>query len=325
MRVVVTGGSGFIGTNLVEHLRSSGDDVLNLDIAAPRNASHRYLWRKVDLLDCDGVASAIRGFQPNVLFHLGARTDLLGHSVSDYAVNTVGTENVIRAISGLVGLHRAIFASSRLVCRIGYQPKNEEDYCATTPYGKSKIEGELIVRRLSSLIPCSWYIVRPTSIWGPWFGTPYRNFFLAIKHNRYFHPKGQSIQKSFGFVGNTVYQLTQLIKSQALAGRTLYLADWPPLEVGEFATQIQRELASKPIREIPLAALRVLAILGDIAMSLGYSNPPLTSFRLDNLITPMVHDLSPLQSFLERLPYSQEEGVRITCAWLQEGDVADGL
>lgn len=317
MRVVVTGGSGFIGTNLVEHLQSGGEDVLNLDIAAPRNHVHQNLWRKVDLLDGAAVESAVRDFQPEMLFHLGARTDLRGQSVSDYAVNTVGTENVIRAISGLNGLRRAVFASSRLVCRIGYQPKNENDYCATTAYGQSKIEGELIVRRLSDLIPSSWYIVRPTSIWGPWFGAPYRDFFLAIQRNRYFHPKGQRIQKSFGFVGNTVYQLVQLTKSEALAGRTFYVADWPPIEVGEFATQIQQELGSRPIREIPLSALRLMAIAGDIAMSVGYDGPPLNSFRLDNLVTPMVHDLSPLQSLLERLPYSQEEGVRITCAWLQ--------
>lgn len=34
--------------------------------------------------------------------------------------------------------------------------------------------------------PCDWCIIRPTSIWGPWFGVPYRNFFDMVMHRMYF-------------------------------------------------------------------------------------------------------------------------------------------
>ncbi len=43
-------------------------------------------------------------------------------------------------------VERAVIASSRLVCRIGYQPGFDEDYCPTTAYGASKVETECLVR-----------------------------------------------------------------------------------------------------------------------------------------------------------------------------------
>jgi hypothetical protein len=54
-------------------------------------------------------------------------------------------------------------------------------------------------------------MVRPTSIWGPWFEIPYRTFFDATARGRYLHPRGRKVRKSFGYVGNTVYQLDRLM------------------------------------------------------------------------------------------------------------------
>ena len=68
--------------------------------------------------------------------------------------------------------------------RIGYQPDSDTDYCPTTAYGASKALGEEAVRAAQLDVP--WVIVRPTSIWGPWFDIPYRTFFDSIQHGRFF-------------------------------------------------------------------------------------------------------------------------------------------
>ncbi|MEO7557027.1 MAG: NAD(P)-dependent oxidoreductase, partial [Acidimicrobiales bacterium] len=88
-RILVTGGSGFIGTNLVQHLvdRDVGA-VRNLDRAPPRNAEHRKWWKAADLRDGTAVLDAVREFAPTQIVHLGARTDLGGTTAADYAVNT---------------------------------------------------------------------------------------------------------------------------------------------------------------------------------------------------------------------------------------------
>jgi nucleoside-diphosphate-sugar epimerase len=84
MRVLVTGGSGFIGTNLVEHFASRGYEVCNFDIASPRNPVHLPYWVKGNLLEAKGLRALVRDFDPEVIFHMAARTDLGGRSIRDY-------------------------------------------------------------------------------------------------------------------------------------------------------------------------------------------------------------------------------------------------
>lgn len=319
MRVLITGGSGFIGTNLVEHFLRRGDDVLNLDQIEPRNAAHSQMWRKVDLLDVAGLRAAVEAFSPEIVLHFGARTDLEGETLDDYAANVRGVENVIAALEGIRSLRRVIFASSRLVCRIGYQPRDEFDYCPSTPYGKSKAIGEQLVRSKASHLHVPWVIVRPTSIWGPWFEIPYKAFFMSVAKGRYFHPRGRTILKSFGFVGNTVFQLQRLVDlpAETINGRTFYLADYPSIDVAKMADTIQRATNARQIMSINVGILRCAALAGDLLKLLGWRNPPLTSFRLVNLLTPMTYDLEPLRALVGDLPYTMEEGVRITAEWLR--------
>jgi GlcNAc-P-P-Und epimerase len=319
MRVLVTGGSGFIGTNVCEHLLAAGIPCASLDIVAPRNPAHAAIWQRVDLCDAAGLADAVRRFAPDALLHLGARTDLDGATVADYAANTRGVENLIDAASAVPGLRRVVFASSRLVCRIGYTPTSDTDWCPSTAYGQSKVEGEQIVRSRAAQAPWSWIQVRPTSIWGPWFGVPYRLFFDAVARGRYIHPKGVDVVKSFGFVGNTVEQLMAIVAAPAaqIDRRTLYLADYPPIHVQRMAQTIREQLGLGPGREVPLPVLKALAGLGDAAKALGWREPPLTRFRLANLVTPMVYDLEPLAAIAGPCRHDMAEGVRRTLAWMR--------
>jgi nucleoside-diphosphate-sugar epimerase len=324
-RVLVTGGSGFIGTNLIAHFVGIGVHVINFDVAPPRNPEHFPYWREIDLLDKEKLYEAVHDFNPSMIYHMAARTDLNGRSIHDYSANTVGVENIISAIEGLTTLYRIIFASSRLVCRIGYQPQGDQDYCPTTPYGESKVLGEKIVRNSVACMPCSWVIVRPTSIWGPWFDVPYKTFFLTIARGRYLHPGSTNILKSFGFVGNTIHELVRLMLAPVsdVAGKTLYLADYPPIDVAVMANSIQCALDLKPIKTVPVGVLRLVAWAGDFFKVLGWQSPPLTSFRFENLLTSMVHDLEPLRGVVGELPHSMDEGVRITVDWLRaQGEVS---
>lgn len=318
MRVAITGGSGFIGTNLVEHYVTSDVPVVNLDPAQPRNELHMAQWRKVDPLEASDVRGALDEFAPTHVFHLGARTDLHGTTLDDYAYNTRGVEVVLDACNALAGLKRVVFASSRLVCRIGYQPASDTDYCAPNAYGESKVRGEQLVRGAKTAFP--WVILRPTSIWGPWFDVPYRTFFLTIAANRYVHVGRRPVRKSFGYVGNTVHQLAAVAETSSgeIDGMTVYLADSPPIDVIDMANRIQRELSSRPIRTLPRSVVKPVALVGDLLQRLGWSEPPLTSFRLDNLLTEMLYDTAPLDRLFPRLPYSLDEGIRHTVDWMRE-------
>lgn len=301
----------------MQHWIDAGAEVLNLDNRTPQNPAHLPFWTPVDIRRKEAYAEAVAKFQPECIIHLAARADLSGRAVADYDANTIGVENTVLAAKA-AGVPRVLFASSQLVCTPGYQPKTDEDYCPPNPYGESKVIGEQIVRTMAG-DAFTWALLRPTSIWGPWFNEPYRDFFLRVRRGRYVQAKGVRVAKSFGYVGNAVFQLAALTACPAerLHGRVLYLADYAPVLVSEWANMIQQEWGVAPIREVPLALLQVAAKAGDGLKELGWKNPPLTSYRLSNLLTNSPQDMEPLREICGPVPYTQLEGTRLTIEWLR--------
>ena len=313
-RILVTGGSGFIGTNIIEFYKNDYE-VLNIDIVAPRNINQISYWKEIDILDKSSLKKIFISFKPDFVIHMAARTDLEGRNLKDYNANIKGVENIICATNNTSSIKKIIFASSRLVCEIGYEPKDEFDYKPSTIYGESKIIGEKIVRA-SKIENATWIIVRPTSLWGPWFGAPYKNFFDIIQRKLYFHPKGDKIHKKFGFVLNCVYILNALLKDDTLNKKTVYLSDFKELEVKIWADMISNCFHNTKVKQIPYFVLKTFSVLGDMSKYLGVKNPPLTTFRLNNLITQMSYNTLDVQNIVKELPFTLEQGTNITYEWL---------
>jgi nucleoside-diphosphate-sugar epimerase len=318
MRLLVTGGSGFIGTNVVEAFMQRGDTVLSIDITAPRNDAHSDVYRNVDIMDRPLLDKVFGEFRPEVVLHFAARADLeqrkgLGH----FDANIAGVRNIIDAVRVTGGVQRTIFASTRLVFDLGYQPRHETDYRPSTLYGVSKAKGEDIVRAASDDLDV-WTIVRPTGIWGPWFGEPYRSFFEMIARGLYVHPSNRPVYKGYGYVENVVHQLQRLLAApeDLVNGKTFWLADYQPVVVAEWASQIAEACGSRPIRRVPFPLLRIAAAVGDALGKFGYSFP-MTSFRLNNLTTDMTFDTSATEAVVGPLPFSLEEGTIRTIEWLR--------
>lgn len=317
MKILITGGSGFIGTNCVEYFANKNFEVLNIDIKPPQNSKHKNLWYKCDILDFDRFRNKVIEFNPNYFLHLAARTDLKENTnIEGYAANIEGVTNTIEILRLCKSIQKVIFASSRMVCKIGYIPINENDYCPPNLYGESKIFGEQLVKK--SDLRCDWIIVRPTSIWGPWFDIPYKIFFTTISDRLYFHPGKFNPSKSFGYVNNTVYQLDKLFQTNVnLKSKIIYLCDYPPLKLKTWAELIKKEMNIKSIPTIPYQLLKIFAYLGDVLNYFGWYRVPLTSFRLNNLITNMTYDTKILQDICGKLPYSLEDGVKKTVEWIR--------
>ena len=305
-----------MGTNLVGHFAHAGAEVVNFDIVPPRNDAHMGYWRCVDILNLSRLRTHIAKFQPEIVLHMAARTDLYGERAEDYAANTAGVSNLIECLRHSAPPRLVIFASSMLVCSLGYLPNHELDFCPSTAYGMSKCQGEKLVRKEADF---PWIILRPTSLWGPWFSTPYRDFFSAIDRGIYFHPRGKTIRRSYGFVLNSVRQIERLIDLDGsdLTGRAVYLADYQPIELRSWAREIQKCLGAPPVREVPHKLLWLGALLGDFFESVGWRHAPLTSFRLRNLLTEAVYDTSELENACGPTPYTMKEGVTITCDWMR--------
>jgi nucleoside-diphosphate-sugar epimerase len=133
MRVAVTGGSGKLGRHVVERLRSSGHDVVNLDSHGERWTG----WMEVDLGDYGQVADALGGAQGELppvdaVVHLAAvPAPGLRPDSATFANNMVATFNVLHAAIRL-GITRIVLASSETVLGLPfdtpppYVPVDEE-------------------------------------------------------------------------------------------------------------------------------------------------------------------------------------------------------
>jgi nucleoside-diphosphate-sugar epimerase len=134
----------------------------------------------------------------------------------------------------------------------------------------------------------------------------------------YVNPSGGPVYKSYGYVENLVHQLQRLTEAQEdlVNGKTFWLADYRPVVVLEWASQIAKAFGSRPIRTMPVSLLRVAAAAGDVVGRFGYGFP-MTSFRLNNLTHDMVYDTSATEAVVGSLPFSLEEGTARTIEWLR--------
>ncbi len=319
MKVLVTGGSGFIGTNYIDLLlKKNQAEFVNLDNRPPRNVAHTEFWRECDILDTPRMERIVRDFAPTHVVHLAAKTGLDEKKLSDFAANMEGVENLLRAIAQ-VPVERAVFTSSLLVCRMGYVPKDDTDYQPTTLYGRSKVEGEKIIRGHHDL-PYAWTIIRPISVWGPWGEEPYINFFKAIARGWYVHIGSGHYRRSLGYVGNIAHEINQLLVAprEKIDRKTFYLADDRPADLYDMANMIRQAVGSRTIRHVPLWAAKTVARCGDLLKTAGWRAVPLTSFRLNNILTEYVFDMRPIMEISGPLPYDLQTGVEQTVEWLRK-------
>lgn len=316
MRILLTGASGFIGTNLLEDLASKGYEVCNVDCATPKIKGRNSVWKNVDITDFESFEKAVLDFQPDYLIHLAARTDLDGKSLEDYAANVVGVENLMKIIHKLPYLKKVIITSSKFVTRNGYAIKDQFDYCPHTKYGESKVETEKKV--WSNKPQCDWCIIRPTSIWGPWFGVPYRNFFDMVMRRMYFHIGHIKCHKTYGYIGNAVYQIEQLLFNETPDenNKVFYIGDEPAYEINEWADEIAKELGFK-VPTMPVWFVKCLAKFGDFVGLFGI-HFPMQSFRFGNMTNDGTNDMRNTYKIAPDMPFTRLEGTKATIAWIKE-------
>jgi nucleoside-diphosphate-sugar epimerase len=318
-RVLVTGGSGFIGTHLVERLRRSRSvKLINLDVAQPKMQEHFEFWRECDIL-CAGCLNRIFSeFRPDQVVHLAARADLDGKKIEDYLANSQGTENIARAITATSSVSRAIFVSTQLVVAPGAPPAHDQDFRPYSIYGESKVLSEKAVREAG--LDCTWTIVRPTNVWGGWSPPYNRKFWLTLKRGLYIHPGSRPVRRSFGYVGNVVSQFERILDSpRELVHEKVFYVGGDVIDQLDWINAMAVELTGEQVRVAPLFLLRFLAAIGDAVIAFG-GTFPLFSARLqrmrENYITPMAATFAALG----RPEISLREGAKETASWLETLD-----
>lgn len=316
MKLLVTGASGFIGTNLLDRLLVEGIHPLNVDIAQPRKPVHWACWRSTDILDADALVAQFRSFQPDAVLHLAARPDIDGAALDDYRVNTDGTANVLAAIKDTPSVDRVIVTSSQYVNQYNSRPASDEDYAPHTVYGESKIITEQLTRGAG--LRCTWTIIRPTNVWGPWHTRYPFEFWRTLANGWYLHPGRHVVIRSYGYVANVVDQIFRLLHADRarVHGRVFYVGD-PPLDLYEWVNGFSLSLTGADVRVVPRQVVRMLAILGHGLNMCGVKFP-ITLRRFRSMTTSNDAPMEPTYELLGPPPYSLADGIAATTTWLRQ-------
>lgn len=245
MKIVVIGGAGFIGTELVGQLLSRGHHVSIVDKAP--SARYPDLTTLGDVRDVDSLTDRISGCDVVVNLAAEHRDDVRPRSLYD-EVNVDGARSLCAAMER-VGVTRLVFTSS--VAVYGFAPPGTDEEGALEPfndYGRTKLEAERVYE--------AWYadhdqatlaIVRPTVVFGPGNRGNVYNLLRQIASGRFVMVGNGENTKSMAYVENVAGFLAFCCELEP--GR--YLANYvdkPDYSMNRLVAEVRSQMGLRPSR-----------------------------------------------------------------------------
>jgi UDP-glucose 4-epimerase len=294
MRVAITGGSGFIGSHVVDALLGAGHRVRVLDNRPPIQTEAE--WYPVDVMDRPALVEAVRG--SGAVFHLAAMADvndIFASPVESVALNTVGTANVLEA-ARVADAGRVILASTVWVYAATTKQIVDED----TPfepatnrhiYVSTKIAAELLCRDYATLYGRPFTVLRYGIPYGPRMrdSVVAAAFFKRAFRGEPLRIDGDGLQERF-FVYVEDLAKAHVLALEPIAENKTYNLD-----------------GDEPV-SIRAIAERVRELVGDVTVEFGPSRPGDLKAR--------VVSTDRAREELGWIPrVSFQEGMRRTLAW----------
>lgn len=242
--VAITGGSGFIGSHVVDALLGAGHKVRVLDGVAPHRADAE--WVPVDILDTEALTETVRGM--DAVFHLAAMADVnhvFERPVESVTLNVAGTASVLEA-ARLAEAGRVILASTVWVYAAtrGYLVDESTPFDPETDrhlYVSTKVASEMMCRDYKTLYGRPFTVLR--------YGVPYGprmrdNCVAAAFFKRAFRGEplridGDGTQERFLVYVEDLARAHVLALSSAAENRTYNLDGDQPVSIREIAEAVK--------------------------------------------------------------------------------------
>src|SRR3954469_20269057 len=257
MRYLITGGSGYIGSRLVDHLsrRQDVDRIVICDLQPPRRYKPKTEFQRLDVRDRSAVRTVVEQANADALVHLAFILNPVHDEQFMYDVDVNGTRNVLEAAS-LAGTQQVLVATSSTA--YGAFPDNPEPITEEHPvrgiagfsYARDKTESDRLCQLWALEHPeRTMTIVRPCIVFGP----NVDNYLVRLWTNAPFQPDAGQLENRIQFVheDDVVEAMIHLLNGEH-AGAYNVAGD------GLMTLRECAELIETPIRRMPLAAYRLL-------------------------------------------------------------------
>ena len=308
MNILVTGGSGFIGTRLIDELLKNSHDVKIYD----KVISKKYpkLTIQGDVRDVSELKKACKDI--DIVYNLAAEhaDDVSPKSLySD--VNIGGAKNLVEAVKEN-GIKNMVFTSSVAIYGLNRgTPDETMDAQPFNEYGRTKYEAEKVfLKWANESKENSLTILRPSVIFGEGNRGNVYNLIKQIESGKFMMVGDGQNKKSMAYVGNIAYFLSTLATAQK--GIEIYnFTDKPDLTSKEIVSIIKDELGqAKNTPSIPY----IVGLMGGYAFDtlslITGKKFPISSIRIKKFCAETTINTDKLQKTGFKSPYTIEEGLR---------------
>ena len=296
--VLVTGGSGFVGTNLVAELLDRGHRVRSFDRAPSSLSEHPRLQTVVgDITNRDDVTAAVAGI--HTVFHTAAIIDLMAGGSAQarersFAVNVGGTENLVRA-ARTAGVKRFVYTASNSVVMGGQRIVDGDETLPYTQrfndlYTETKVAAEKFVlaqNGVDGLLTCS---IRPSGIWGRGDQTMFRRVFESVLAG---HVKvlvgSKHVRLDNSYVHNLIHGFIlaaeHLVPGGTAPGQAYFINDSEPINMFEFSRPVV-EACGQRYPKIRVSGRLVHAVVSAwqwLHFRFGLPKPPLEPLAVERI------------------------------------------
>ncbi len=175
MKILVTGGAGFIGSNLADALVAENHEVAivdNLSTGVKENINEKAKFYEVDITDRDALEKVFEEFKPEAIFHLAAQISVR-HSTEDPAedvkTNVIGTIDLL-ALAVKYGVKKFVYSSTGGAIYGDQAPRpttEEAEEEPVSPYGIDKLFSEKYIHYFESLSDLKTVRLRYANVYGP--------------------------------------------------------------------------------------------------------------------------------------------------------------
>lgn len=335
-RVLVTGGSGFVGCNFVKTLVQRGYKVRSFDLApSPLKPQENLEIIQGNICDQELARKVVQDI--DTIFHTAAIIDLKGGAAvtqeyrdRSYAINVEGTQNLLR-FAQEAGVARFVYTASNSVV-IGGQPivNGNEEMPYTERFNDLYTETKVVAEKWvleqngkQGTLTCS---IRPSGIWGPGDQTMFRHMFAQMVAGLLRAQVGSGKARlDNSYVHNLIHgyilAAQHLVEGGTSPGQAYFINDGEPINMFTFSRPIVEGVGYPfPKMHVPAGLVKaIMAFWQMLHFKFGIQEPPIPPLAVERVAIDNFFSIDKARRDLGYVPpYTTEQGVKECLPYYQQ-------